>query len=129
MDGYSRHWLSMAGASLILLLLWFGLPLDHSSAQQIMASPAKSGERDQHRTPCVVHGETDPNATTPAVYIICRKTESGKTARGGVGMKFLVDAHLPQRLVFQLRIAGHDALHTKDLPLQNRTYGTGRQMK
>lgn len=36
-------------------------------------------------------------------------------------MKFLVDAHLPQRLTFYLRSAGHDALHTRDLPLQNRT--------
>jgi predicted nuclease of predicted toxin-antitoxin system len=36
-------------------------------------------------------------------------------------MKFLVDAHLPRRLVYLLRDAGHDAIHTRDLPLQNRT--------
>ena len=36
-------------------------------------------------------------------------------------MKFLVDAHLPRRLAFRLRDAGHDALHTLDLPRQNRT--------
>ncbi|HEV7518976.1 MAG TPA: DUF5615 family PIN-like protein [Thermoanaerobaculia bacterium] len=36
-------------------------------------------------------------------------------------MKFLVDAHLPRRLVYLLRNAGHDAIHTGDLPLRNRT--------
>ena len=36
-------------------------------------------------------------------------------------MKFLVDAHLPRRLVYRLRDAGHDALHTLDLPKRNRT--------
>ncbi len=36
-------------------------------------------------------------------------------------MKFLVDAQLPRRLVSQLRGAGHDAIHTLDLPLGNRT--------
>lgn len=36
-------------------------------------------------------------------------------------MKFLIDAHLPYQLAVQLNEAGHDALHTKDLPLQNRT--------
>jgi predicted nuclease of predicted toxin-antitoxin system len=36
-------------------------------------------------------------------------------------MKFLVDAHLPKRLTVQLNTAGHDALHTLDLPLKNRT--------
>ena len=36
-------------------------------------------------------------------------------------MKFLVDAHLPRRLVDLLLGAGHDALHTRDLPLRNRT--------
>lgn len=36
-------------------------------------------------------------------------------------MKFLVDAHLPKRLAAQLNEAGHDALHTLDLPLKNRT--------
>jgi|SRR5215218_6257962 len=36
-------------------------------------------------------------------------------------MKFLVDAQLPRRLVGRLREAGHDALHTLDLPLGNRT--------
>jgi len=36
-------------------------------------------------------------------------------------MKFLVDAHLPRRLATQLNAAGHDALHTLDLPLKNRT--------
>jgi predicted nuclease of predicted toxin-antitoxin system len=36
-------------------------------------------------------------------------------------MKFLVDAQLPRRLVARLREAGHEALHTLDLPLGNRT--------
>ncbi len=36
-------------------------------------------------------------------------------------MKFLVDAHLPRRLVSRLREAGHEAIHTLDLPLGNRT--------
>jgi predicted nuclease of predicted toxin-antitoxin system len=36
-------------------------------------------------------------------------------------MKFLVDAQLPRRLVSRLRAAGHEAVHTLDLPLGNRT--------
>ncbi len=36
-------------------------------------------------------------------------------------MKFLVDAQLPYRFVVWLTGAGHDALHTLDLPLQNHT--------
>ena len=36
-------------------------------------------------------------------------------------MKFLVDAHLPRRLVFRLRAVGYDAIHTLDLPNRNRT--------
>ncbi len=36
-------------------------------------------------------------------------------------MNFLVDAHLPRRLVRRLQEAGHDALHTLDLPAGNRT--------
>jgi len=36
-------------------------------------------------------------------------------------MKFLVDAHLPKRLARFLNDEGHDALHTLDLPLKNRT--------
>jgi predicted nuclease of predicted toxin-antitoxin system len=36
-------------------------------------------------------------------------------------MKFLVDAQLPRRLAQQLQEAGHEALHTLDLPLGNRT--------
>lgn len=36
-------------------------------------------------------------------------------------MRFLVDAQLPRRLSHQLRAAGHDALHTLDLPRGNRT--------
>jgi len=36
-------------------------------------------------------------------------------------MKFLVDAHLPRRLVGWLAAAGCDASHTLDLPLGNRT--------
>lgn len=37
------------------------------------------------------------------------------------GMKFLVDAHLPPGLCALLRDAGHDALHTTELPAQNQT--------
>ena len=36
-------------------------------------------------------------------------------------MKFLVDAHLPRRLVARFREAGYEAVHTRDLPLGNRT--------
>lgn len=36
-------------------------------------------------------------------------------------MKFLVDAHLPRKLAYLLQDAGHDALHTLDLPMQNHT--------
>ena len=36
-------------------------------------------------------------------------------------MKFLVDAQLPRRLADYLRAAGHDAVHTLDLPNANRT--------
>jgi predicted nuclease of predicted toxin-antitoxin system len=39
-------------------------------------------------------------------------------------MKFLVDAQLPRRLVVRLTEAGHDALHTRDLPNGNRTTDT-----
>ncbi|MBE0550117.1 MAG: DUF5615 family PIN-like protein [Rubrivivax sp.] len=36
-------------------------------------------------------------------------------------MKFLVDAQLPRRMCAWLASRGHDALHTLDLPLGNRT--------
>ncbi|HZH33190.1 MAG TPA: DUF5615 family PIN-like protein [Pyrinomonadaceae bacterium] len=36
-------------------------------------------------------------------------------------MKFLIDAQLPRRLVACLRQTGHEAIHTLDLPLGNRT--------
>jgi predicted nuclease of predicted toxin-antitoxin system len=36
-------------------------------------------------------------------------------------MKFIVDAQLPRRLVSRLREAGHEAIHTLDLPHGNRT--------
>jgi predicted nuclease of predicted toxin-antitoxin system len=36
-------------------------------------------------------------------------------------MNFLVDAQLPRRLAQRLQEAGHDALHTLDLPAGNRT--------
>lgn len=36
-------------------------------------------------------------------------------------MKFLVDAQLPARLATVLTAAGHDAVHTTDLPEGNRT--------
>lgn len=36
-------------------------------------------------------------------------------------MKFLIDAQLPRRFVIWLTETGHDALHTLDLPLGNRT--------
>lgn len=39
-------------------------------------------------------------------------------------MKFLVDAQLPRRLAQRLREAGHEALHTLELPLGNRTTDT-----
>ncbi len=36
-------------------------------------------------------------------------------------MKFLVDAQLPRRLARQIAALGHDALHTLDLPMANKT--------
>jgi predicted nuclease of predicted toxin-antitoxin system len=39
-------------------------------------------------------------------------------------MRFLVDAQLPKRLVEWLNEAGHDAVHTLDLPRGNRTSDT-----
>ena len=36
-------------------------------------------------------------------------------------MKFLIDAQLPRRFAVWLTEAGHDALHTLDLPLKNQT--------
>ena len=36
-------------------------------------------------------------------------------------MNFLVDAHLPPGLSAVLHAAGHDAVHTSQLPAQNRT--------
>lgn len=36
-------------------------------------------------------------------------------------MKFLVDAQLPRRLCRRLDEHGHDAVHTLDLPVGNRT--------
>jgi predicted nuclease of predicted toxin-antitoxin system len=36
-------------------------------------------------------------------------------------MRFLVDAQLPRRLAHFLAAAGHDSLHTLDLPRKNRT--------
>ncbi|MEM6844702.1 MAG: DUF5615 family PIN-like protein [Bacteroidota bacterium] len=36
-------------------------------------------------------------------------------------MQFLVDAHLPMRLVFWLRERGHDVIHTRELPRKNET--------
>lgn len=39
-------------------------------------------------------------------------------------MKFLVDAQLPHRMTGWLTTAGHDAVHTLDLPDGNRTTDT-----
>jgi predicted nuclease of predicted toxin-antitoxin system len=36
-------------------------------------------------------------------------------------VKFLVDAQLPRRLASELAAAGHDVVHTLDLPKGNRT--------
>lgn len=36
-------------------------------------------------------------------------------------MNFLIDAQLPRRLTHWLHEAGHDGVHTLDLPLGNRT--------
>lgn len=36
-------------------------------------------------------------------------------------MRFLIDAQLPRRLARRLSAAGHEALHTLDLPRGNRT--------
>ena len=39
-------------------------------------------------------------------------------------MKFLIDAQLPARLAELLKQAGHDALHTTELPEGNRSTDT-----
>ena len=44
-------------------------------------------------------------------------------------MKFLVDAQLPRRFVGWLAEAGHDALHTLDLSLGNRTHWIARSSR
>jgi predicted nuclease of predicted toxin-antitoxin system len=36
-------------------------------------------------------------------------------------LNFIIDAQLPKRLATWLRAQGHNCIHTKDLPLQNRT--------
>lgn len=36
-------------------------------------------------------------------------------------MNFIIDAQLPRRLARYLNEAGHDAIHTLDLPIGNRT--------
>lgn len=36
-------------------------------------------------------------------------------------MRFLVDAQLPRRFASWLKDAGHDSLHTLDLPKKNHT--------
>ena len=36
-------------------------------------------------------------------------------------MKFLIDAQLPRRFCIWIAAAGHEAKHTLDLPLRNRT--------
>jgi predicted nuclease of predicted toxin-antitoxin system len=36
-------------------------------------------------------------------------------------VRFIVDAQLPKRLAEALVLAGHDAIHTLELPHQNRT--------
>lgn len=36
-------------------------------------------------------------------------------------MKFLVDAQLPRRMCLWLAAAGHDARHSSELPMANRT--------
>ena len=40
-------------------------------------------------------------------------------------MKFLVDAHIPRGICALLQSAGHDALHTRQLPAQNQTPDQG----
>ena len=37
------------------------------------------------------------------------------------GLNFIIDAQLPRRLATWLAQQGHDCIHTRDLPLQNRT--------
>ncbi len=44
--------------------------------------------------------------------------EAEKSALRG-GVKFLIDAHLPPGLRAVIQAAGHDAIHTLDLPEQN----------
>jgi predicted nuclease of predicted toxin-antitoxin system len=39
-------------------------------------------------------------------------------------MKFLIDAQLPHRLSQWLQAERHDAIHTRDLPMGNRTGDT-----
>jgi uncharacterized protein (DUF433 family) len=50
----------------------------------------------------------------------CHPPEPGEAYAAARSMKFLVDAHLPRRLAYQLRAFGHEAVHTLDLPRGNR---------
>ncbi len=36
-------------------------------------------------------------------------------------MKFLIDAHLPPSLAEVFKVQDHEVMHTRDLPVQNRT--------
>ncbi|MGH3939608.1 MAG: DUF5615 family PIN-like protein, partial [Pseudonocardiaceae bacterium] len=58
-------------------------------------------------------------ARRPGVRGARRWPPPNSPARGRV--KFLVDAQLPARLARFLADAGHDTLHTTDLPDGNRT--------
>ena len=52
---------------------------------------------------------------------LCSATERDQEHLQGGRVKFLVDAQLPLRLAEHLRSAGHDVLHTSELPLANKT--------
>lgn len=48
----------------------------------------------------------------------------GPSSRAARGVKFLIDAQLPARLAEFLNQAGHDAIHTVELPDENRSTDT-----
>jgi Domain of unknown function (DUF5615) len=52
---------------------------------------------------------------------VCDLLISGEAHAVHGRMKFLIDAHLPCRLAYLLRSRGHEAVHTLDLSLGDRT--------
>jgi predicted nuclease of predicted toxin-antitoxin system len=55
------------------------------------------------------------------VSCVCRGVVESAESASRADMNFLVDAHLPAALCRLLQDAGHDVIHTRDLPDGNKT--------